>query len=340
MPAWPGERPDQGRLIPYRVGILGMGNVAAGYDKLGSGMARSHVAGILSDPRLMIALVSDIDRDKAAAEVRRFSIAAEVVGADELLTADLDVLCIATPDGTHLDFLQRAAAGRMRMVLVEKPVDGSRAQRQAVLAALAARGKALAVNHTRRWIPGMTQWISNAREGKYGRPLSAVVRYNRGLRHNGIHAFDLIGAFVGTQVENVASLADSIADYSAQDLTRTLQITLRHPGGQVPLSVFGVDGRVQTIFEVDILFERARIVVTDDAGAVARLYETRPGDYEGFAPELRLSENYHDSRQRLFADVWRNVADHLETGAALAGGGADMFAGYDLLDEICSRLPQ
>lgn len=327
-------------MAPYRVGILGMGRIAAGYDNPGSGKVRTHVAGILAEPRLTVAAVADLDRDRAAAEVKRFGLTARIATPEELLTSDVDVVCIATPDGTHIGFAEQAVAGHARIVVSEKPIEGDATRRRGVAAALSARGAALCIDHVRRWIPGLGGWIDAAREGVYGRPLSAVVRYSRGLRHNGIHAFDLVGGFVGTTVADVRTFGPSIADFDEGDPTRSMLVMLKHRDADVPVTVLGVDGRVQSIFEVDILFERARIVIADHDGYCAERYAAVDSDYAGFAPELRVVERYHDKEQRLLAEVWRNVADCLDGRAALAGAGPGMFAGYDLLDAIHARLPQ
>ena len=327
-------------MAPYRVGILGMGRIAAGYDNPGSGMVRTHVAGILAEPRLTVAAVADLDRAHAAAELKRFGLAARIVTPEELLASDVDVVCIATPDGTHIGFAEQAVAGRARIVLSEKPIEGDADRRRGLAAALAARGAALCIHHVRRWIPGLGHWIDDARHGAYGRPLSAVGRYNRGLRHNGIHAFDLIGAFVGTAVTDVRAFGPSLADFDERDPTRSMLVMLKCGDAEIPLTVLGVDGRIQSMFEVDILFERARIVIADRDGPCAERHEAADSGYAGFAPELRLAERYHDKEQRLLAEVWRNIADCLDGGAALACSGAEMFAGYDLLDAINARLPQ
>jgi predicted dehydrogenase len=107
----------------YRVGLLGMGRIMAGLDIPGDAAVRTHLKGLLCEPRLKLAMVSDLKPEHAAAELRRFAVDAAVVPTEAILSADLDALCIATPDGTHLDYVQRAAKGSARVLLVEKPLE-------------------------------------------------------------------------------------------------------------------------------------------------------------------------------------------------------------------------
>src|SRR5262245_50865552 len=254
---------------------------------------------ILAEQRLIITHIGDQDRQKAFDAARRFGINAKIVEPNAVAVADVDALCIASPDGTHLSYAQRAADGPARVVLVEKPIEGTREARNALAARLAARGAALAVHHQRRWIPGLADWIGQARGGEFGEPLSATVHYTRGFRHNGVHALDIVAAFLGTQVDSVVVIADSIADYSKDDRTRSLLVSIRSGARKVPLAMFGVDGRVQTAFSVTLTFERAKVVVFDEGSSHAELHRPAELEIAGFAPELRTTVRFADDPPRL-----------------------------------------
>src|SRR5262249_48970510 len=151
--------------------------------------------------------VADVDRDRALSELCRFGVTVDVESPEVLAAANVDVVCIASPDETHIEFAGRAAAGNARVVLVEKPLGGTQEQRRDIIDRCAARGADFLVNHTRRWIPKLSDWIAQAKSGAFGHPISGVVHYTRGFQHNGIHAFDLVGAFFGADAESVQSIA-------------------------------------------------------------------------------------------------------------------------------------
>lgn len=325
-------------VAPFRTGILGMGRIAAGFDAPGDLAIRTHVKAILGEPRLQITQVADRDTTRAKAEAARFGLDAKVVLPEEILKADLDVLCIATPDGSHSDYC-RALSGQVRLVLAEKPLEGDRAARAAMLSLLRSRGTTLVVHHQRRWIPNVVEWMNEAGAGGFGKPLSVVIYYTRGFRHNGIHALDLVAGFVGSEVASAGPLSDAIVDYAAADKTLSLLFTLKHPEGLVPATMFGIDGRKQTAFSVDIRFERARVSIFDEAGVCAELHRLSSVDLGDFAPELRSVSRFRDNPPRLLCDVWGNIADHLEHGKSLACADRNVLAAYDLADAIEARLP-
>lgn len=322
---------------PFHVGILGMGRIASGLDVLDDRAIRTHLKAVLAEPRLGIRCVSDLNVDRAQSELNRFALGAAVVGPKDILCADLDVLCIASPDGTHLDYL-KAVKGNVKIILVEKPLEDTQAARRSVVAALEDRGTRVVLNHQRRWIPGLAGWMDEARAGLFGKALSATIHYSRGFRHNGGHAFDLLAGFLGTDVLWARSLDEGVADRDPADLTQSIVMTMAHADGQVPVMICGIDGRLQTAFSFDIRFERARVAVYDEDGIRADLYRLVDLDIDGFAPELRLVTCFRENQSSLIAEVWRNIADHLDKQTPLLFAGRDVLDAYQLADAIEERL--
>lgn len=321
------------RFMPFRVGIIGMGSIASGFDKPEGAEIQTHVKAISLDPRLTLSCVADRNADRARGELVRYGLNARVLSPDEMLSENLDVLCIASPDGSHISYLE-AFTGQARLFLCEKPLEGKQADRLGVLSSLESRAATLVMHHQRRWIPGLSDWMAQASAGALGKPLSATGHYTRGLRHNGVHFFDLVAGFLGTDVVWAKRLGEGIADRNAQDLTQSLVMTLNRNGVDVPVTLYGTDGRVQTVFSFDIYYEKARVSIFDQAGIRAELH--RPADLgiDGFAPELRPVALFHDDPPHLIGAVWRNIADHLEQGRPLKCAGGDALLAYDLVDEV------
>lgn len=314
-----------------------MGRIASGFDRPDGSEVQTHVKAVLREPRLRIVCVADTVPERARSEAQRFGLDARVVSPEEMLSAAVDVLCIASPDGTHLSYL-KSFKGSARIVLTEKPLEGTTVERAAVLEGLEARGCALVVHHQRRWIPRLNEWMSAAKAGAFGQPLSATIHYTRGLHHNAVHALDLLAGFVGMDVRDAHAIGQGIADLDRRDLTRSLLLMLGNGNVELPAMLYGVDGRVQTVFAVDVRFEQARVIVYDESGMRAELHQPADVNVEGFAPELRRTVSFHDDPPALIADVWRNIADHLQSGAPLACSGRDALAAYDLADAIEARL--
>jgi predicted dehydrogenase len=319
------------------VGILGMGRIASGFDAPQGVEINTHVKSVLAEPRLNLTCIADSDEAISQAEKARFGLSAQIMSVDALLKEKLDVICIATPDGTHGNYARRAA-GTARLLLVEKPLEGDSATRLDVLRAVEAQGSAIVINHLRRWIPGLQEWMAAARGGEFGTPISAVAHYSRGFRHNGIHAADLVAAFLSPSVKAAQRIAEPIMDYSEADPTLTVLAQLDCALGSAPALFVGVDGRVQTAFSLDLRFEKARIVIFDEKGVRAELHRQHDIGVGGFAHELRATERFADFPPTLMSKVWINIADHLVNGAPLACTGFDALGGYDLLDSIMDHI--
>ncbi len=322
----------------FRVAVIGLGRVGAGFDAPADDAVRTHLKAIIREPRLTVAMLADADRERAERERARYGLDAPVVTPETALAGQVDAVCIATPDGTHLDLASRALAGPARVIVCEKPIEGNRAARAALIER--ARGRALVLNHSRRWIPALASWIDQARDGRFGAPRSAVVHYNRGFRHNGTHALDLIAAILAPEILSARSIAAPLNDFSDTDLTLSLLVGLRSAGIEMPLVMLAVDGRMQTAFSVDIRFDAARIVVEDRDGIRAELHRPRAVDYAGFAPELQGAECDVDNPPRLVAHLWTNVADFLQSGTPLRCAGAEGLVAYDLADAVAAKLGQ
>ncbi len=327
-------------IVNLRVGLLGMGRIASGFDSPDGPDIYTHLKGILADPRFSLIAVADADVARAANELHRFGVVSDVVTPDALLAAELDVICIATPDETHLGFAERALSGTARLVLIEKPLTGDAARRRQLMAAMDARGKSVAVNHLRRWIPGLTDWLTDAGNGNFGEPVSAVAYYTRGFRHNGVHALDLVAACLGAVVRSVTSLADPVDDLSNDDMTRSLHVSLDVGGTIVPFILIAVDGRYQTAFDLDIRFSNASVHVFDQDGVRAALSRAVGPTQPGFSPELKTISMYHDSPAQLPKLLWKNIADHLEDGSSLLCDGTTALVAYDFADSILEHLPR
>ena len=323
--------------MAIRVGLLGMGRIAAGFDNPGDDAVTTHLKAILGDPRLALIAAADTDRDRAARELARFGVALAPISPEDFLETALDVVCIATPDGTHLDYLDRMSDRDFKVILVEKPLEPDRVRRTNTYRKLEARGTQLVVHHTRRWIPQLASWIAAGRAGDYGSPVSAVMTYNRGLRHNGVHALDLVGAFLGLEMAGGTRIGPAHHDFSDLDPTISGTVLIRHGTGDVPLHIVGVDGRKLSAFEFDLRFDRARIRIFDEGGVRAELY-LPSASTPGFADELSRADVFEDVPAAMLKLVWSNIANHLGSGEPLRCEGRSALATYNLVDDVIRTL--
>lgn len=312
------------------VGIVGLGNIAQGYDDPDGQTVTTHIKACLQDPRLAIGWIADRDMTHALAVRTRWDLSADIVSPDELVRAAPDILCIATPDDTHADFLRAALDRPPRLILCEKPLAAALPDAAALIAACAAARVPLAVNYIRRWMPHVTPWLEQARGGGFGRPVGATALYARGLIHNGCHNLDLIGAAFGADGAEAECIGTPVADYGADDPTISVQMSVRWGGRRVPILLMGADGREGGQWSVDIVFERGRLRVWNEEGIRVQILAP---DEEGavYGPELRPIDDFHDRPAAYMTYVWSNLADHLGDGAPLLGRAEETADGLALL---------
>ena len=322
---------------PFDVGIIGLGRIACGLDRPDGPDIHTHLKACLADARFRVAALSDIDMNHARHIARSWALDVEVVSPDEFLRHRFDVVCVATPDHTHARLLGALTGAAPKVVMCEKPLAGNARDAESVVAGLEAQKTAVAVNHSRRFAPGVGDWLARAKSGEFGKPISGRLRYTRGLRHNGVHGFDLFSGCLTGDVFRGCRMNDSIADFSADDPTISGVVMLSAAHGDVPLWIHGIDGRTLTTFEVEILFEKGRLVAEDCNGVTIRTEGPAPLPAP-FAPELRPDTVYRDQPARLMAYAWRNLGDHLERGADLASTGRDAVRTLALVDEAVRCL--
>lgn len=122
-------------------------------------------------------MVRVMRRDGAAARdfARRHEVPAWTDDAQQVIAgAGVDVVYVATPPSSHLQYV-RAAAAAGKHVLVEKPMALNAAEGRAMVASCAAAGVELFVAYYRRFQPHVLRMRALLEEGAIGRPVQAAV---------------------------------------------------------------------------------------------------------------------------------------------------------------------
>ncbi len=145
---------------PLRVGIVGCGRIAE----------VAHVPGFARVPGVRVAALVDSDGQRARALRESVGIDAEVfTDFEAFLGSGLDAVSICTPNHLHAP-MTLAAFERGLHVLCEKPIAGTLADADAMIAAAANAGRILQINQTLRY-HGLYATIAKiVREGTIGRP--------------------------------------------------------------------------------------------------------------------------------------------------------------------------
>lgn len=161
-----------------------------------------------------IVALCDTDPARLAAAGERHGIAARHGDIGALLDAGpLDFVDIATTAGAHRALVE-AAAGRVPVILCQKPFAETEADAQAMVAACAERGSTLIVHENFRWQRAFVEMKRIVDEGRIGAPQWARFSFRHGydnyrnqpylaqierfsIMDVGLHLFDLARHFLG-----------------------------------------------------------------------------------------------------------------------------------------------
>ena len=149
---------------------VGVALIGAGF------IAQYHLAGLAAAGGADVRLIAGRSADKTARLARQFGIA-DVTGdwRHVLDRSDIDAVVIATPDHTH-ETIAVAAADAGKAVLLQKPMAGSVAACQRIIAAARAAGVDLQVSFMHRYFEEVEWARKGLADGLIGRVHSLRVR--------------------------------------------------------------------------------------------------------------------------------------------------------------------
>lgn len=240
--------------------IIGCGGIAGGLDaaRPDDAWPRTHAPAYRRAGGFRLAACVEPDAARRAAFLARWEVERGFATLAEAGAAGpFDVVSICSPTPRHAADLEAALALRPRAIFAEKPLTAHLGESRRLVAAAAAAGVALAVNHTRRWAPDVVELAHGLRAGRFGRVLGASACYTKGVLNNGSHLFDLLQMLLGP-VRLVAAGAARV-DQWAEDPS----VPCLLDAGGVPVAVTVGDARAFALFELTLVTEAGTVAMED-----------------------------------------------------------------------------
>lgn len=181
---------------PFRVGIMGAGRMAQGFDQPGDSSVLTLAHAVQKSPLLTLGGFYDNLSGRAEAAERKWGCPPSPRDREAWLDTAWDLIFIATPDACHAADLADAIARKPRGVLVEKPLATEAPVAARLLRQAGDSAVALVTDFPRRWHTGVAHIAARLASGDLGHPSRIVGTYSGGLLHNGVHLLDLIAAWV------------------------------------------------------------------------------------------------------------------------------------------------
>lgn len=249
----------------WRVGIMGAGMMAQGFDKPGDEHVLSMAHAFTQSPGFKLGGFYDQDPRRAEEAERKWGCPATPRTRHEWLDSGWDVIYIATPDECHATNLRDALTQRPRAILVEKPLATRNNVALKLLEEAQEAGVLVMVDYPRRWHTATPRVRELLRNGKVGIPVSAVFIVSGGVIHNLPHELDLFLSWWGGGWR---------VSFNSQQGNMTC---LRFSRGEVSFITMVIDRPTEPyyVFEMHIYCSQGKIELSHSP-EILELFEPRP----------------------------------------------------------------
>lgn len=318
---------------PYRVLVIGCGNIAGGFDaeRPAEALPLSHAGAYRQHGGFELAACADPDAKRVQAFAKRWDvpIAAADVASLNVTPGAFDVISICSPTTCHETHLQEALQLRPRLIFCEKPLTTDLAAAHQWVAACQDHKVALAVNFSRRWDPSVDALICDVKAGRWGRVRSVVAHYNKGIMNNGGHMVDVLLRLLGA-LDVVATL-NATHDFWPDD--PTVATLLKTAEGGVPVYLNPADARDYAYFELELVCELG-VIRMQSGGLTWQWREvTASAQFNGYKV-LNAAEQTQGRYMESMLGAIDNIYQHIQTGAALACSGDNAIQIQSLCQQI------
>ena len=184
---------------PLRVGILGAGRMAQGFDDPDSKDVLTLAHAIATCPDLELGGFFDLQTGRAEEAEAKWKCPPSPRNRAAWLEQSWDVVCIATPNDQHEPDFRDVLARRPKAILVEKPLATNMTAASYLLHEAQGLNVPVVVDFPRRWHSAVESVKDCISSGLLGKPVSAVFTYVGAPSHSAIHMLDLFHTWWGGQ---------------------------------------------------------------------------------------------------------------------------------------------
>jgi predicted dehydrogenase len=312
--------------------VIGSGNVGAFYDEPSSAHCLTHAHAFTKHDGFHLVGFVDHDLEKARRASARWGGRA-FRHLDEAFRADrIDVVSVSVPDDRHYEVLLDVSYRAVRLIFAEKPLAATMDDANAVLKRYSETKIPICVNFKRRFVPEYRELSRAIADGQFGQYLGGTGYYGKGVLHNGSHLFDLMRFLVADVID--ADVTGFVEDWLADDPSVSAVLVLANKGR---FFAQAVDSRRFTIFEVDLLFEKKRVRISDLG---FKLEEFDLASDEMF-PDYEVLRLARESRTGLADAMFyaaANIHDFLTAGEPLKASLADGYRAMEISFMVHERL--
>jgi predicted dehydrogenase len=320
---------------PFRVLIIGCGNIAGGFDahRPQDALPLGHAKAYLHHGGFALVACVEPDATKRDAFQRRWGIPVGVNAISSLPQplGFFDVISICSSTNSHAADLEAALALQPRLIFCEKPVTPDLVLTRYWVQRCTEQNVLLAVNYTRRWAPDISRFRDEIVSGQWGEIRSIVGHYNKGVLNNGSHMFDLLHYLFGEL--SIETVGAPLHDFFADD--PSVPATLRSKKG-VPIAINISHARDYALFELQVITAKA-VISMENGGLNWRIRQVSDSPlFEGYRT---LDDGRFVSGEITLAmtDAIKNIYQALTSNEELASTGSSSLQAQQISEQISRR---
>jgi len=315
----------------YKTAVLGCGRIGTDFDRPGSPHVLTHAHAYSRHRNTRLVGVMDANPERAREAASRWSCGAFQDARTLLERHSPDIVSICLPDEYHDEYLRLCMAYSPRAVVAEKPLTVSVGTSRKIVEAYREAGISLFVNYSRRFDPVTQQVRENIRAGHFGKVIHASMKYTKGILHNGTHTLDISRFLFGEYLSGAP--VHAVTDYKEED--PTLSAVLHYEKCPL-LFLAGCDERAYSLFEIDIVAERCRVLF-DRFGFRYREFSIRDDPVFAGYHDLAEGRPRRTGLDGALLKLVQNVVDNLDRGEAILCSGEDALRAQEICQSLLDR---
>ncbi|MDO8493073.1 MAG: Gfo/Idh/MocA family oxidoreductase [bacterium] len=249
--------------------IIGLGRIAHGYEfdamALFGMKYATHLSALAHHKGFELVAGSDISEDSRSSfnvAAKKYKLEITVYSDWEKMVTETkpDLVVVATNTDSHAKICNKLIDMGIKNILCEKPVAGTLAEAEMLVAKADKNGCNLFVNYFRAFNPSYIELVDKIKSGFLGKIQTFDVKYTRGLLNNGTHFIDLLMRMFG-EVSTVSGFRTPTAEDFGKDPTLSARIQFKNGVSGV---IYGMNNNFYNILELDILGELGRVRIVNE----------------------------------------------------------------------------
>jgi len=255
----------------YKVGIIGCGRIAGGFEGgLGRVFPSTHAGAYLNNPNTNVVSISDNDNQKLIKFAKHWEIDRFYQNYKEMLLKEkLDLISVCTHDNTHYEIIDDIINAGIKNIFCEKPLGKSSNEISKMISSCKKHNVNLIVNHSRRWNDRYIYLKHIIKQNKLGSIISITGRYTSGVRVVGSHMIDIMRFLVGEVIfiKGIKETYQSVEklnyseNFDANDLSYSA--IMKFKNGVIGF-LDGSSNKDYLVFEIEMQFRNGKIILSNN----------------------------------------------------------------------------